>query len=156
MGDGLVLSSGFDDAEPRQVAGLTGDDFSVGPGYVMARRPGSERTFIDTVAQQDGHARSCTQVPSSAPLSFFNELAAPLHIYYFTLGNWVPENDNDLADLWAHTELAQLELATGALTLINLPGITVQPYIIIVGQDAESLYVRNGDALLAIQKPLNP
>jgi hypothetical protein len=39
---------------------------------------------------------------------------------------------------------------------MNLPGITVQPYIIIVGQDAESLYVRNGDALLAIQKPLIP
>jgi hypothetical protein len=144
----IVLTSGFDEAEPRRITLMAGEGFSVGPGYVMTERLHSEGTvaFIDTVDLQ-GKSRTCTQVPSSAPLIFLESFPAPLHVYYF---NWVP--GDDLADLAAHTELVQLELATGALTRLNLPGITVQN-IRIVGQDAESLYVVNGDALLAIQKP---
>jgi hypothetical protein len=144
----IVLTSGFDEAEPRRITLIGWEGFSVGPGYVMTLRSNSEGTvFIDTVDLQ-GKSRSCAQVPSSAPLSFVESFPAPLHVYYV---NWVP--GDDLAELAAHTELVQLELATGALTRLNLPGITVQNSIRIVGQDAESLYVVNGDTLLAIQKP---
>jgi hypothetical protein len=139
-----LMRSGFDDAQPQQVTSMTSFDFSVGPGYVLTREAPNA---INTVDVQDGSS-ACTQLPRSAPLNSSAVALAPRHIYYLTLKDGGSGNY-----LTASGELVQLELETGALTRMNMPGITLQNDLAILGQDAESLYVQNGDTLLAVQKP---
>jgi hypothetical protein len=145
----ILMRSGFDDAQPREITGTTNLNFSVGPDYVITRGWAGPTgpTVINTVDVRDGSS-SCIQLPSSAPMNSHAVALAPLHIYYVTLRNRLPETD-----LMAYGELVQLELDTGALTRLNMPGITLQHNVDIVGQDAERLYVQNGDTLLAVRKP---
>jgi hypothetical protein len=146
--DGVVLRSGFDDAQPERVARLTNFDFSVGPDYVMTR--GASRTgetVLNTLGVQNGSS-NCTVVPRSAPVNYEAPALAPQHVYYFTLNNRAPGDY-----VTAYAELVQLELTTGALTRLNMPGVTVGEGVAIVAQDAERLYVLNDDTLLAVRKP---
>jgi hypothetical protein len=145
-----LMRSGFDDAQPREITGMTNLNFSVGPGYVMTRDWPPSTTgpiVINTVDVQDGSS-SCIQLPSSAPMNSGTVALEPLHIHYVTLHNRRPDTN-----IGADGELVQLALDTGALTRMSMPGIALQYDVAIVGQDAENLYVQNGDTLLAVQKP---
>jgi hypothetical protein len=146
--EGVVLRSGFDDAQPQQFTRLTDLDFSVGPDYLMTRGASrAGRSVVKTLDVQDGSS-NCTVVPRSAPLNSSAVALAPRHIYYVTLRNRVPADD-----LTAYGEIVQLELDTGALTRLNMPGIILDVAVALVAQDAESLYVLNGNTLLAVRKP---
>jgi hypothetical protein len=146
-----LLRSGFDDAAPQQVTRLHNDDFSVGPGYFLSE----DLLLVTTRLFLQDEGSSCARLlPSIRPFTSYGAALDPQHVYYSATpvyGSADYTTSTDYSTLTA--ELVRADVTSGALARLNTPGITLKPNVAILGHDSESLYIENGDTLLAIQKP---
>jgi hypothetical protein len=147
----VLLRSGFDDDAPQQVTRLHNDEFSVGPGYFLSE----DLLLVTTRLFLQGEGSSCARLlPRMRPFTSYGAALDPQYLYYSATpvyGLAGSSTSPDYSTLSA--ELIRADVTSGALARLNTPGITLKPYLPILGHDSESFYIENGDTLLAIQKP---
>lgn len=144
-----LLRGRFDDAEPEAVVAMESNDFAVGPGYVLTLLSTgfeSAQSFV-VFDEATGSSRPLPGTGESVSLERALDARHAYWLSYRAYGtNAVKDYDPDL-------KLVRASVDSGALTRIITPGLDLDPAAVIVGQRDDTLYVRNGDALLAIDKP---
>jgi len=144
-----LLRGRFDDAEPEAVVAMESNDFAVGPGYVLTLLSGGFESAQSFVVYDEATGSSRPLSGTGESVSLERALDAR-HAYWFSYRAYttgaVDAYDPDL-------KLVRASVDTGALTRIITPGLDIDPAAVIVGQRDDTLYVRNGEALLAIDKP---
>jgi hypothetical protein len=142
-----LLRSGFDDAAPQEVTRLHNDDFSIGPDYFLSKDSllVTARFFV-----QDEGASCARLLPRIHPFASYGEALDAQYVYYYASPVYSTSTTDDGT---LSGDLVRADVTSGALARLNTPGITLQTNVAILGHDSESLYVENGDTLLAIQKP---
>ncbi len=149
-----LLRSGFDDAEPERVMPLENTYFYVGPGFVLTREERliePEYTREERLLLHEPSSGCSRALPGLGEAISIETAVDAEHVYWFsyrTYDSRVPLGD-DGPDL----KLVRASLATGALARLELSDVVFDGAASIVGQDADTLYVANAGALLAIEKP---
>jgi hypothetical protein len=148
-----LLRSSFYDPEPELVMGLENYDFNVGPRHVITRQERllePEYTREMNLVLHELETNRSRTLPSLGE-AISSEAVDAEHAY------WISYRTSDSTVAAGASgpdpKLIRASLATGALTRLELPDVSLDVGASIVGQDAETLYVANGPKLLAIQKP---
>jgi hypothetical protein len=145
-----LLRSGFDDAAPQQVTRLHNDDFSVGPGYFLSQ----DLLLVTTRFFVQAEGSSCARLlPRLHSFASYGTALDPQYVYYYASPVYGLPGPTTTDYGTLSGELVRADVTTGELARLNTPGITLKPNVAVLGHDSESLYIENGDTLLAIQKP---
>jgi len=148
-----LLRDGLDGAAPEVVTPLENNTFWAGPGYVLALR---ERILEPdfTVSQSFVIHEEAADAERALPgLDETISLDAALdadHAYWFS---FLGEGPTRLPPENPLKRLARVNVHSGALTLLNTPQLPSDSGASILGQDAGHIYIRQGEGLVAIEKP---
>jgi hypothetical protein len=148
-----LLRAGFDDAEPVFVADMESNDFAVGPGYALSLQ---ERVSApDYVVQQnfllhDEATGSSRALPGMGEKISLERALDARHAYWFS---FLGEGPTMLPVANPTLRLVRVDIEDGSLTQLDTPGFSLDSGAFLAGQDAENLYVRSSQRLVAIEKP---
>ncbi|HEU4579801.1 MAG TPA: hypothetical protein VFS67_16190 [Polyangiaceae bacterium] len=145
-----LLRSGFDDAQPELLSDSFPTDvsFSAGPGYILtlqrARDSGYHDIGLNFVRTDDS---GCRSVPGPRG-EILGALALDTTHAYWS-GYRQSSSDAALRDNTLH----HVDLETGAVARLNLPGIMPDYYRSFLAQDDTRLFLWSDGALLSVRKP---
>jgi hypothetical protein len=145
-----LLRSGFDEAKPEALMQMPDDAFfAVGPGYVVSKKdrvlPGYFYAGKEFVLL-DGSGCRFVSGQDTAP-----GLVAPTVTVDSRFLYWVQFDASASASEPGPVHLMRADVESGALTRMNVPGVT--PGLdLIVGQDATRIFLRSQGTLVAVQK----
>lgn len=148
-----LFRSRFDDAAPARVGDIERTEIDVGPGYALTRQ--ERRVEPDYIVAQNfvvhdaatGRERA---LPGMGETISFETALDARHAYWFSYGG---EGPGRLPPTEPLLRLVRVDVESGALTLLNTPGVRLAPSARMIGQHADRLYLDNAGQILAIQKP---
>lgn len=149
-----LLRSSFDDAASVPVLALEMPEFYVGPSHLLVRverlvepEYTREQTFVVHEI-----ASGCTRtLPGLGESVAYQTAVDADHVYWVSYRT--PETTTPEGASGPDLKLIGADLSSGALTRLAPSGVELDSSARIIGQDDETLYVINGSALLAIDKP---
>lgn len=156
-----LFRANLNGGEPELVTPIEGNDFEIGPGYVLWRQE-SLQTEPELVLRQNfvmlDEAAGCTRaLPDLGESISFTTALDDSHAYWYSfnaLGAVTaatgPETAPSPSPDWP---LIRVNLGTGLLERLDTPGLTLGYGSQIVGHDAGRLYVSTGIGLFAVDKP---
>jgi hypothetical protein len=98
--------------------------------------------------QEEGS--SCARLlPRLNSFASYGTALDPQYVYYYASPVYALTDDGTPKS----GELVRADVTSGALARLNTPGVTLKPSVAVLGHDSDSLYIENGDTLLAIRKP---
>jgi hypothetical protein len=149
-----LVRTGFDDPEPEVVRGLLSNDFEVGPGYVLS----IEEHFFSKqgrVAQNFVRHGAATDpdrpLPSAGQLISLKRALDARHVYWYDYRGYdgsIPVEEYDPS-----LQLVRADVVCGTLERLATPGLVPDGSAEIVGQYGDTLYIKSGNELFAVQKP---
>lgn len=162
-GDTLYWSSGssmlelfrsrFDDDAPARVGDMERTEIDVGPGYALTRQERlvePENVVAQNFVLHDAATGRARALPGMGETISLETALDARHAYWFS---YAGEGPGRLAPVDPVFRLVRVDIETGALTLLNTPGLRLDPGARMIGQDADQLYIDNAGQILAIEKP---
>lgn len=161
-GDTLYWSSGyplelfrsrFDDAGAARVAEMERTEIDVGPGYALTRQERlvePDYVVAQNFVLHDAATGGERALPGLGETISLETALDARHAYWFSYGGEGPGRLPPTAPLF---RLVRVDVESGALTLLNTPGIRLDAGARMIGQDAGQLYVHSAGQILAIEKP---
>jgi hypothetical protein len=144
-----LLRAGFDDAEPDVVRQVPDDySFSVGPGYIMTKEYVVSADYHyaeDFVVRDDAGCRSMRGPRGDAVLG--TALDAKYAYWSGGTASWIDATPPEAVDL------TRIDLDSGALTRLNMPGFVPAYHLWLVGHDDTRLLVYSDGTLASVRKP---
>jgi hypothetical protein len=116
-------------------------EFWVCPGYFLARYFGASIDVLFFLDAESGRERTFTLLGSHVPSLVCDQQ----HVYFYSSGGF--------ADIVDEQQLVRVDVQSGQLARLISPDLNLQSNFSVLAEDAESVYVNNGDAILAIRKP---
>jgi len=148
-----LLRSRFDDAEPERLGPMASNTIDAGPGYALSRQERLLEPSLD-IAQNfvlhDAASGREKPLPGLDETISLDTALDARHAYWFSYRG---ESPTRLPPTNPLLRLARVDVTSGALTLLNTPGLTSDGGARILGQGRDYLYVQNGGAILAVEKP---
>jgi hypothetical protein len=149
-----LFRTGFDDPDPEVVRSLRSSTFDVGPGYILS--------IEDQIIQATGHVAQSFVVhgaatdtdrtlPGLGELISFRRALDARHVYWYSYEGY--DGVGSLEDHDPHLQLVRANITCGTLEKLATPGLVPDSAAEIVGQYGGTLYIENGGALFAVQKP---
>jgi hypothetical protein len=145
-----LLRSGFDDAQPELLSDSFPTDvsFSAGPGYILtlqrARDAGYHDIGLNFVRTDDS---GCRSVPGPRGEALADVALDATHAY------WIGTRTAGSNAAIGQNTLNRVDLETGAVARLNLPGIMPDYYRSFLAQDDTRLFLSSDGALLSVRKP---
>jgi hypothetical protein len=158
-----LYRAGFDAAPPELITTIEGNDFEVGPDYILSqeeRHIVAPQPVLDQNFVLHDDATGCTQpLPGVGETLSFSRALDAQHVYWYSFNGLAPVSactDPGCAEpppAEASMPLLRVNLDTGLLERLDTPGFELLPTSQILGQDAQSLYISTASGLVAVTKP---
>jgi hypothetical protein len=116
-------------------------DFSVCPGYFLARHAGDSIHSLFMLDAASGNERTFSRIGARIGTPVCDER----HVYFYSTGGF--------QGIVEQPQIVRVDVESGQLTRLVSPDLILQNNFSILGQDAENVYANNGDTVLAIRKP---
>ena len=144
-----LVRAGFDDLVPEELMDVPSDtSITVGPGYTMSEEyvVSSDYHYTrDFVVRDDS---GCRAVKGPRGDSVVGIALDPEYAYWTGgEGSWINSTPPNAVDL------TRIDLESGALTRLNMPGFTPNAYLFLVGHDETRLFLYSDGTLASARKP---
>lgn len=148
-----LMRARFDDVEAERVAPMERTEFDVGPGYALTRQERlvePEYLVAQNFVLHDAATGSERPLPGMGETISLETALDARHAYWFSYRG---EGPGTLPPSDPLLRLVRVDIASGALSVLETPGLRLDPGAHMIGQNARYLYIENSGRILAVEKP---